>query len=75
MSVSYEAKEGKVIVFPSRLDHMTTVFDGNDDITADVDVIKKRRISISGDFLITYKKPKHVAMGLQPVKNWRIFGQ
>ena len=75
MSVSYEAKEGKVIVFPSRLDHMTTLFEGSDITTTDVDVIKKRRISISGDFLITYKKPRHVAMGLQPVKNWRIFGQ
>ena len=73
MSVSYEAKEGKVIVFPARLDHMTTMLDGRDIETADVDIIKKRRISISGDFLITYKKSRHVSMGLQPVKNWRIF--
>jgi hypothetical protein len=75
MSVSYEAAEGKVIIFPARLDHMTTAH--NDDVleqTADVDVIKKRRISIAGDFLITFKNPKHVSMGLQPVKNWRNFG-
>lgn len=74
MSVSYEATEGKVIVFPARLDHMTTVHEGLDAETADVDVIKKRRISISGDFMITFKNPKHVSMGLQPVKNWRNFG-
>ena len=74
MSVSYEAAEGKVIVFPARLDHMTTAHNGSDIETADVDIIKKRRISISGDFLITYKNAKHTSMGLQPVKNWRNFG-
>lgn len=74
MSVGYEPKEAKVIVFPASLNHMTTLFNETDTVTTDVDVIKKRRISISGDFLITYKNTKHVAMGLQPIKNWRNFG-
>lgn len=74
MSVSYETKEAKVIVFPASLNHMTTVYNDTDPVTSDVDIIKKRRISVSGDFLITYKNTKNIAMGLQPVKNWRNFG-
>jgi hypothetical protein len=76
MSVAYEAKEGMVVVFPARLDHMTTPMraDTADIQTTDVDVIKKRRISIAGDFLLTFKKPKHTAMGLQPINCWRNFG-
>lgn len=74
MSVSYETKEAKVIVFPATLNHMTTVYNDKDTVTSDVEVIKKRRISVSGDFLITYKNTKNIAMGLQPVKNWRNFG-
>jgi len=73
-SVAYEPKEGMVIVFPGRLDHMTAMKDGQDEKTTDVDVIKKRRISIAGDFILTFKKPKHTAMGLQPVSCWRNFG-
>jgi hypothetical protein len=73
MSVAYEVKEAKVIIFPASINHMTTDFNGMDEITTDVDIIKKRRISIAGDFLITYKESNKVAMGLQPVKNWRKF--
>ncbi len=76
MSVAYEAREGLIVVFPASLDHMTTpMLDAleGDAQTADVDIIKKRRISIAGDFLLTFKNPKHTAMGLQPVKNWRNF--
>ncbi len=72
-SVAYEPKEGMVVIFPGKLDHMTTMKPGEDAKTTDVDVIKKRRISIAGDFIITFKKPKHTAMGLQPVSNWRKF--
>lgn len=75
MSVAYEPKESMVVVFPAKLDHMTSmVSDGSDDITTDIDVIKRRRISIAGDFILTFKKPKHTAMGLQPVNCWRNFG-
>lgn len=75
MSVAYEPKESMVIVFPAKLDHMTTsITDETDAVTADVDIIKRRRISIAGDFLLTFKNPKHTAMGLQPVNCWRNFG-
>jgi hypothetical protein len=74
MSVAYEAKEAKVIVFPASVNHMTTASNDKDDVTTDIDTIKKRRISISGDFIITFKNTRNVAMGLQPVKNWRNFG-
>lgn len=77
MSVSYEAREGMTVVFPGGLDHMTTPFITEDmegdKATPDPNIIKKRRISIAGDFLLTFKNPKHTAMGLQPVKNWRNF--
>lgn len=76
MSVTYESKESQVIVFPASLDHMTSIMSTTegDEPTTDVDTIKKRRISISGDFLITFKNPRHTAMGLQPVKYWKNFG-
>ena len=76
MSVAYEAREGMVVIFPGKLDHMTSpvAAEHGDEKTADVDIIKRRRISIAGDFLLTFKNPKHTAMGLQPVKFWRNFG-
>jgi hypothetical protein len=76
MSVAYEAKEGLIVIFPAGLDHMTapslSATEG-DLQTADVNIIKRRRISIAGDFLLTFKNPVHTAMGLQPVKKWRNF--
>jgi hypothetical protein len=76
MSVAYEAREGLIILFPAKLDHMTTPkSDVGDSPTSDINIIKKRRISIAGDFLLTFKKPKHTAMGLQPIDNWRNFSQ
>ena len=76
MSVAYEAKEGLIVIFPAGLDHMTapSLSATEADLqTADVNIIKRRRISIAGDFLLTFKNPVHTAMGLQPVKKWRNF--
>lgn len=73
-SPAFEALEGNLVVFPGKLKHATvstTPAQELDDITTDVDILKQRRISISGDFLMTFKEPNNRrSLGLQPMNNW-----
>lgn len=63
-SVRFEPKEGGLIVFPSKINHVV------EDVRKK-DRIEDRRISIAGDFILTYKKQNCRSMGLQPIQNWR----
>lgn len=68
-------KEGMMLVFPSSLYH--GAFGNNGDIkdafSTNLNELKKRRISIAGDFILTFKDTTLVPAGIQPVKNWRLF--
>lgn len=73
----FKAEEGKLMIFPSTIEHMTIhtnfksiVNPGNDAPTTDVDVLKTRRISIAGDFIMTFKNPTSKALGIQPIEKW-----
>ena len=73
-SPAFQALEGNLLVFPGRLKHATislTAPDAMDDITRDPEVLKNRRISISGDFLMTFKETDNRrSLGLQPMSSW-----
>jgi hypothetical protein len=82
-SWSLDADQGGIYVFPAKLEH--AVIATKDDITnsgvlnadaADdpIDDIKKFRITLAGDIVLTHKEKALVHLGLQPVKNWRTFG-
>jgi hypothetical protein len=71
--------EGQIIVFPSKLEHSVMSNDQKDPIVAKdegsktVDDLLERRICIAGDFILTHKNKTTQYLGLQPIKNWRIF--
>lgn len=73
-SPAFEALEGNLIIFPGRLKHATISMSASqamDPVTRDPNVLKQRRISISGDFLMTFKDPNNRrSLGLQPMSNW-----
>lgn len=73
-SPAYEALEGNLIIFPGKLRHYTISSKASEELdesTNDPSALKSRRISISGDFLMTFKDPDNRrSMGLQPMSNW-----
>lgn len=73
-SPAFEALEGNLIIFPGRLKHATismSPMNEIDTITRDANILKQRRISISGDFLMTFKdSDNRRSLGLQPMSNW-----
>jgi hypothetical protein len=73
-SPGYEALEGNLIIFPGKLRHATiskSPLYELDDNSSDPEILKNRRISISGDFLMTFKDPDNRrSLGLQPMGNW-----
>jgi hypothetical protein len=73
-SPAFDALEGNLIIFPGRLKHATISLTSPmevDDTTRDPKILKQRRISISGDFLMTFKDPNNRrSLGLQPMANW-----
>jgi hypothetical protein len=67
-------KEGEILVFPSGMGHETPRLSDIEDVgVKDLTELKKHRISIAGDVIITYKELAAKPLGLQPVKNWRTF--
>lgn len=67
-SVLFVPEEGALVVFPAKLRHM--VENTTKQLEPD---IKDRRISLAGDFVLTFKEPTARSMGLQPISNWRNF--
>lgn len=65
-SVLFQPSEGALVVFPARMKHVVEPYQRNGDI-------QDRRISIAGDFILTFKQKTARSMGLQPVSNWRSF--
>jgi Putative 2OG-Fe(II) oxygenase len=67
--------EGMMLMFPAKLRHYTdTGFPGaRDNPTTNIDELRSRRISIAGDFLLTYKKKEGISFGIQPTSNWKLF--
>jgi hypothetical protein len=68
-SVELQATEGALVVFPAKLRHGVESAVGRRPTK-----INDRRISLAGDFVLTFKDKTARSMGLQPVSNWRTFG-
>lgn len=73
----FKAEEGKLLIFPGKIEHMTNhtnflsrINPSNDEPTRDLETLQSRRISIAGDFLLTFKKPTSKALGIQPIEKW-----
>lgn len=67
--------DGQLFVYPSNLKHYTN---GDGSGTQDEPVrtsfdLEKRRVSIAGDFILTYKDKAAKCTGLQPVSNWKVY--
>lgn len=74
---SFPTKQGKIYIFSSKVPHSVENLYSYDinkflPIMCPADA-EKNRISLAGDFILTYKhkSPKH--LGLQPVSNWITF--
>lgn len=65
-SVAFTPQEGMVLIFPARLKHVVET-----NLNKELDDIRQRRISIAGDFILTFKEATTRSMGLQPLRNWR----
>jgi len=65
-SVEFRPSEGILLVFPAKLGHMVKTHK-----TDQPPNIKDRRISLAGDFILTFKEKTARSMGLQPISNWR----
>lgn len=63
-SVEFRPYEGALIIFPAKLKHFV-------ESTRPSDNIENRRISLAGDFVLTFKETTARSMGLQPISNWR----
>jgi hypothetical protein len=68
-SVSFPPEEGALIIFPAKLQHAVECINPRP-----TGSIETSRISLAGDFLLTFRQPSARSMGLQPVSNWRSFG-
>ena len=71
----FKPQEGQLFMFPGKLYHHTGGYgSGQPDMGCKtLDDLKPRRISIAGDFLLTYNRKIGRAYGIQPVSNWRTF--
>ena len=77
---SFIPEEGSLYVFPANITHhvsevgkklkMATELENP---TKTLDELKSMRISIAGDILMTFKELQPIPLGLQPIKNWRVF--
>ena len=73
---SFDTKQGHAIVFRSPIPHFTHRKDQTrrDEYTINrVDDLKKRRICIASDILLTYSDVTKKQLGIQPVTHWRKF--
>lgn len=67
--------EGQLYIYPSDLLHYTNG-DGsgnNDEPIRSVNDLENRRISIAGDFILTYKDKAAKSTGIQPISNWKVY--
>lgn len=71
----FKPQEGQLFMFPGKLYHHTGGYGSGkpDSGCKTLDDLKPRRISIAGDFLLTYNRKIGRAYGIQPVSNWRQF--
>ncbi len=71
----FKPKEGQMFMFPGKLYHYTGGYGSGqpDSGCKTIEDFKPRRISIAGDFLLTYNRRVGRAYGIQPVSNWRQF--
>ena len=67
-STAFTAQEGMLIIFPARMQHVVETL-----TTKPTDNLIDRRISLAGDFILTFKESTARSMGLQPISNWRQF--
>jgi hypothetical protein len=71
--------ESQIIVFPSKMSHSVMARDHDKPITMmeegskTIDDLLEQRICIAGDFILTHKNKTKQYLGLQPIKNWKIF--
>jgi hypothetical protein len=68
--------EGQLFVFSGNLWHDTQIPPENLRVNqgcTHLQELKKKRICMAGDIVLTYKDKTAVSIGLQPVKNWRTF--
>lgn len=81
-SWSLDASQGSMYMFPAKLEH--AVIESKSQITLggvlnatgledQIDDIRRFRVAIAGDIVLTHKEKAAVSLGLQPVKNWRTF--
>ena len=71
----FKPQEGQLLMFPGKLYHHTGGYGSGQPDTGckTLDDLKPRRISIAGDFLLSYNRKIGRAYGIQPVSNWRTF--
>jgi hypothetical protein len=71
---SFGPKEGILFVFPASMIHGTPSRSAEPDKgIIDLADYRSHRVSIAGDFVLTYRDKQAKALGIQPVKNWRTF--
>jgi hypothetical protein len=73
---SFDTNQGHAFVFPSRISHFTHRKDQTRRDECDIngiDDLKKRRICIASDILLTYSDVTTKQLGIQPVEHWRKF--
>ena len=76
LSWGFTPIEGTLFIFPARLAHYTNngIENPTRDIkSADIDILKKKRICLAGDFILTFANKSNRSMGIQPVSNWKTF--
>jgi len=71
----FKPVEGQMFMFPGKLFHYTSGFGSGspDTPVKTLDDLKPRRISIAGDFVLTYKQRIGRAYGIMPVSNWKVY--
>ena len=76
-SWEFHPREGNLLIFPASMPHDTLLKSGEvksmESQNFPLEHLMKKRISIAGDVILTFKEKTAVAMGLQPIKNWRKF--
>jgi uncharacterized protein (TIGR02466 family) len=73
-SWQFTPKQGSLFVFPSYIMHDTVCDNpGKENGVTNNEDLKRKRICIASDVVLTYKEKQAKTLGLQPIKNWRQF--
>ena len=72
---SFVPSEGSLMIFPGAMNHTCPrAPDGPDDTgVKDLDGLRRHRVSIAGDIIMTFREKSNKALGLQPIGNWQRF--